>query len=667
MASAIILRADEHVIKSVNVFKSGRADITRFFNISLKPGQSKVQISRLPSSIDTESVRVSGLGNAQLFDVVCSIGRGTGEINPQSTSEAIRKLHVKKSVLAKKLDVLDSISNIMEGYSKSLIGDFVGPKQADAHFERLLTRADAIVSVRSDLEEEIFQLSRQLNYLSTEMKKRGKTDGEVTVVIMTEQSTTVELKLAYLVHDATWSPAYELHATMAAGVPASSVSLHYRSRITQSTGEDWTDVALTLSTADTNLSSRTIPTLNPTRVRPPPWRLFSQRPTNLSNPPVSLFGQSNTTESSSAHPNQSPLGSAPTNTAPSTSGQPSVPGNSFGGSGGPAFHFAPPPTVVAAFSEHLRNPTILQQQQQQQQQPPVAVAQSDTAQAPEAFSDWKDLSGGAITESTFVMHESPLVALTYPVEGVSSIPSDGVPHKVSVAVLPLEAKIAYVTVPKVQPVAYLHASIKNASDYHLLSGSVNAFVNDSFVSKSTITKDIVPGDVFSCALGSDLSTRIRYSRTTKRAPMSEGSFSISTTTTYVSRTTVTNKHSFPLRPFVLRDGVPTSDDKSRVRVVLRRPAGLAELNQEKEGSAQAENPKDKKTTVRWSKVTDGKGGRKEGLFEWVFEVGAGEEVTVETEWDVNAYSSLVWVDVEGVQARDTLVTKNAQDQGCTSQ
>jgi Domain of unknown function (DUF4139) len=72
-----------------------------------------------------------------------------------------------------------------------------------------------------------------------------------------------------VVRNATWSPAYELHATTEAGIPAPSVSLHYRARVTQSTGEDWTDVELTLSTADMNLSNQTIPVLSSTKNRPP--------------------------------------------------------------------------------------------------------------------------------------------------------------------------------------------------------------------------------------------------------------------------------------------------------------------------------------------------------------------------------------------------------------
>ncbi len=122
----------------------------------------------------------------------------------------------------------------------------------------------------------------------------------------------------------------------------------------------------------------------------------------------------------------------------------------------------------------------------------------------------------AIGEPTSVVHESPL-ALTYHVEGASGVPSDGVPHQVTIAVLPFEAKIQHVTVPKVRPVAYLQATVKNTSDYRLLPGTVHAFVDDSFVSKTGIVGDVAPGDVFSCTLGADPATRIRYARTWKRA------------------------------------------------------------------------------------------------------------------------------------------------------
>ena len=60
----------------------------------------------------------------------------------------------------------------------------------------------------------------------------------------------------------------------------------------------------------------------------------------------------------------------------------------------------------------------------------------------------------AFAEPTTVITETPL-AISYSVEGESTIPSDGVAHQVSVAVLPFDAKISHVTIPRIEPRVYL--------------------------------------------------------------------------------------------------------------------------------------------------------------------------------------------------------------------
>ena len=243
----------------------------------------------------------------------------------------------------------------------------------------------------------------------------------------------------------------------------------------------------------------------------------------------------------------------------------------------------------------------------------------------------------ALGEPTSVVHESPF-ALTYHVDGASDVPSDGLPHQVSIARLPLEAKIFHVAVPKMQPVAYIEASVKNTSDYRLLPGTVRVFVDDSFVSRAAIFRDVTPGDVFSCTLGADPATRIRYACASKRADNSVVRREIDpcAASTYRSRTTVMNYHPFALWGLVLRDNVPVSEDEKRASVVLHRPEGLMRLEQGEELKVSERGGKYR--TVRWSKAVDGRGGKKEGMFEWVVEVEAGGEVTIETEWEVKTSS-----------------------------
>ena len=99
---------------------------------------------------------------------------------------------------------------------------------------------------------------------------------------------------------------------------------------------------------------------------------------------------------------------------------------------------------------------------------------------------------------------------------------------------------------------------------------------------------------------------------------------------------------------MVRDGVPVFEEGRHVSVVLRRSAGFVELEQGEELQDGAEDDeqedKGKKQRVRWGKVVDGKGGKKEGVLEWVVEIGAGEELTIETEWDVKAPISLRWAE-----------------------
>jgi uncharacterized protein (TIGR02231 family) len=407
-----------------------------------------------------------------------------------------------------------------------------------------------------------------------------------------------------------------------------------------------------------DLSNKTIPVLRPTKIQPP-RSLFSSGGFGAGGhaltqklPPQVAFG------SAPAAPSAFGQGTMFSQAQPT---QPTQSQNTFGlfGSSAQTTQPVPPPPQLPLFgSTHDPNREITRS---------IPVDEWQDIEEEDAIADEEQTN--VIGEPTSVVHESPL-SLTYHVEGASGVPSDGVPHQVTIAVLPFEAKIQHVTVPKVRPVAYLQATVKNTSDYRLLPGAVHAFVDDSFVSKTGIVGDVAPGDVFSCTLGVDPATRIRYARTSKRADddaaggaagRERSAFSEQwAATMYRSRTTVTNRHPFALRELVVRDGVPVCKDEKRVSVVLRHPAGLAELEQGKElqvgakddGGREGDGDHDgegegegkKKQRVRWCKVVDGKGGRKEGLFEWVVEVGAGEELTIETEWDVKAPVSLKWIE-----------------------
>lgn len=48
--------------------------------------------------------------------------------------------------------------------------------------------------------------------------------------------------------------------------------------------------------------------------------------------------------------------------------------------------------------------------------------------------------------------------------------------------------------------------------------------------------------------------------------------------------------------------------------------------------------------VGWEKVVDGKGGEKEGRFEWRWKVDTGAKVNLHAEWEVKAPGEIAWVE-----------------------
>jgi hypothetical protein len=87
----------------------------------------------------------------------------------------------------------------------------------------------------------------QLNELNA---KRPTVVREVTIDLEAPAGGAVGLYLEYLIGGANWRPIYDFHL-----VSGEEVEIRYYGEITQSTGEDWSEVSLTLSTSKPSLAS----------------------------------------------------------------------------------------------------------------------------------------------------------------------------------------------------------------------------------------------------------------------------------------------------------------------------------------------------------------------------------------------------------------------------
>ncbi|TCD63944.1 hypothetical protein EIP91_004754 [Steccherinum ochraceum] len=698
MATHHNVDAAELAIQSVTVFKSDRAQIVRVFSLGLKDGENIVVVNNLPNSLDPNSIRVSGLGGSStLADVVCNIPTR----NPAANDAQFALGQRKQALLEEKL-IRSQEASILFAYGNSLSHDKIAPSEVSTILGTFREeRRKGSEAVRA-LEDQLRALDEE-QASSVDANKKGFAKTKVTITLIAVRECTVSLRMTYLVSRAKWYATYDLHAS---STDIDTVSLQYRARITQFTGENWANTQLTLSTSDAQ--SHQIPSLGvykiskpsslfkfpapayppqrgglfggggSPRIQPFPARMpaasvFGSSPGDIGgNASGGLFGQSNTAgvvSGAPPAPGQTPgplfgFGSVPFG-ASTTAHQP----NSVFGSG----QGMPSPSTPAAFAALKGNgaqtsgairralatpitPTSFVQQPLLPAPADTTMDDYDVVNVTEADPDVQAL----MAEGTMSV-KSTTLSTSFTVEGKATIQSDGASHTVPIASFTCSSTIKRISVPRLSSSVYLQCRVENATEYQLLPGTVGVFLDEEYVSKTAI-KDTVLDGTFECALGVDPALRVVYERDTAEKPIMETTRPFGDTAKAITRcsarTTVQNKSSTVVKNLVVRDSLPipggADDEKDLFKVQLRKPEGLVEASADElvdvrneVGSSEVDKKKlaGVKRKIRWSKGDNGKGGEEEGKYEWVVDVLPGEEVSLIAEWDIKAPNSVKWEEV----------------------
>ncbi|CUA74074.1 Protein F37C4,5 [Caenorhabditis elegans] [Rhizoctonia solani] len=274
-ANRITVNAAEQddCIEAVSVFQSDRAEIKRRVNLDLKKGQNHVHIERLPSCLNGDSIRVDGTGTAVIFDVVY---HAPSYSSSSSSDESVTTAQRALEALQKERDIAREQSQFLGSYGKTLDSKNVNIEDVQRFLDMFGPRQIAVAKHIQELDVQIKKASQELDDARSKVyeDKRGEKRGtRVTVTVLAETDGKAELMLTYVVSNASWTPLYDIRAAIAKSPDATSkMILHYRASITQTTGENWPEVGLTLSTASPQLGSK-VPTLSPWKIgfpAPPP-------------------------------------------------------------------------------------------------------------------------------------------------------------------------------------------------------------------------------------------------------------------------------------------------------------------------------------------------------------------------------------------------------------
>lgn len=272
----------EASISSVIVYPD-RALVTRVAELELAEGEHTVIFENLPANIDTDSLRTKGRGDARVR--IYSI-ESKKVVLEHPREEQIAQLEaemqdVQDQIDAAKTHVADL--NTERKLVKS-IGVYSG-EQLSKEFITRQPKADewnAMVGFQREnldrLSKEIQkgkienrQLERRLDTLRRKLQElqgqSARASQEVRVGLSALSPGRFELSLSCVVFGAQWFPTYDMRANL----QKEQVELTYIGHVRQSTGEDWNDTELSLSTARPAVGAK-MPEISP-------WFLRPRRPT----------------------------------------------------------------------------------------------------------------------------------------------------------------------------------------------------------------------------------------------------------------------------------------------------------------------------------------------------------------------------------------------------
>jgi uncharacterized protein (TIGR02231 family) len=163
--------------------------------------------------------------------------------------------------------------------------------------------------------------------------------------------------------------------------------------------------------------------------------------------------------------------------------------------------------------------------------------------------------------------ETGATAVTFVIPGTHSINDNNEEHKIGITALEFDAKLEYNAVPKLSTFAYLTAISSNASEYPMLAGKSNIFLDNSFVAHSAI-KFVSPNQEFKTSLGVDEAIRIEH-KLVNILYKDEGLFSKKSKIIYDYNIKIENTKKIDCS-IIIQDQIPISRNQD-IRVELLEP------------------------------------------------------------------------------------------------
>ncbi|MGZ3352919.1 MAG: mucoidy inhibitor MuiA family protein, partial [Xanthobacteraceae bacterium] len=245
-------------VDAVTVYPDG-ASVTRVITADLATGDNTLVVNDFPLTLDPSSLRVEGEAAAKL-----TIGaidtrppRAAPPVNLPELDKRIEALKDERGNLSGAINAATARRKFAERFAESSpagLGEKGEARPIDEWRAAFAVIAEEVASADTairEAERKQRDIDREIARLEADRATKPPARLEVRIDLAANAATKATLRVTYSVRNARWLPLYDARLDTGAKDRKPALELVRRAEITQSTGEDWSNVALAVSTVRT--------------------------------------------------------------------------------------------------------------------------------------------------------------------------------------------------------------------------------------------------------------------------------------------------------------------------------------------------------------------------------------------------------------------------------
>jgi uncharacterized protein (TIGR02231 family) len=262
-------------VDAVTVYPDG-ATVTRLIAVDLPAGDTTLIARDFPPGLDPSSLRVEGQSAAAVTigSIDARPPRAERSVIAPELERRIEALRDERKVLDDRIAAETARKGFAQRFADNVpfgLGEKGEARPLAEWRAAFAAVAEETISADTAIREARLkqrEIDRELARLDTEQKANPPRKMEVRLDLAANASAHAAFRVSYTVRGARWAPLYDARLDSGTRERKPALELVRRAEIVQQTGEDWSDVALSVSTVRT-AKGGSAPELAPLVVRFP--------------------------------------------------------------------------------------------------------------------------------------------------------------------------------------------------------------------------------------------------------------------------------------------------------------------------------------------------------------------------------------------------------------